>query len=114
MDDDLTVAVRDESAVLNDADLHSTHAVRTAHGWTVCQRLDANSEGCGFAEPLCFTDIDDAIGAIEDSVEIGRGRLGSQVPQATLIGWQSSRDGVQHDVYKMPVSTVEDQTRYRD
>jgi hypothetical protein len=60
------------------------------------------------------SDIAAAIVASEDGAGCGRGRMGSEIARAVLIGRQTSRDGVQHNVYKMPFSTVENQTRYRN
>jgi hypothetical protein len=115
--DDLAAAILDETAVLrvlSDADQHSGRAVRTARSWAVYHGTDLNSEGCGFREPVGFSDIADAIVAMEDSAGFGPGRLGSEIERAVLIGRQMSRDGVQHNVYKMSFSKLENQTRYRD
>jgi hypothetical protein len=115
--DDLTAAIRDETAILpvpSDAHRHLGHAVRSAQGWAVYDGTDPGSEECGFGETVSFPDIADAIAAIEDSVGCGRGRMGSEIARAVLIGRQTSRDGVQHNVYKMPFSKVENQTRYRN
>ena len=105
-------AVIPDDAVLSDADRHSV--VRTARDWVVYHLPDANSEEPGFCEAISFSDIDDAIVAIEDRAAFGRESMGSEIAGAVLVGWQTSRDGVQHDVYKMPFGKAENQTRYRD
>jgi hypothetical protein len=115
--DDLAELIPDETAVLHvlsHADRHSSHAVRTAQGWAACHGADPSSEGCGFGEPVSFNDIADAILSIEDRVSFGWGRMGSEIAHAVLVGQQTSRDGVQYNVYNMSIREVENQTRYRN
>jgi hypothetical protein len=110
---DLAIAIPHD-AVPGDADQHSGPAVSRAQDWVVYHLPDPDSEESGFCEAISFSDIDDAIVAIEDRAEFDRELMGSQIPGAVLIAWQTSRDGVQHNVYKMPLGKTKDQTRYRD
>jgi hypothetical protein len=75
---------------------------------------DPGSPELGFCEAVSLSDIDDAIVAVEDRAEFDRESLGSEIAGAVLIASQISRDGVQHDVYKMPFGKIENQARYRD
>src|ERR1700733_5828844 len=109
--DDSAAAIPDETQVLSDTEWHSGHSVRTEQDWVVYHLPDPNSEECGFGEAVSFSDIGDAIVAIEDRAEFDRESMGSEIAGAVLIGWQTSRDGVQHDVYKMPFGKTKNQTR---
>jgi hypothetical protein len=114
--DDLPAVILDETAALQapTADRNLGRAVRTAQGWTVYHGADSGSEACGFGKPASFSDIADAIVAIEDRAGFGRRRMGSEIASAVLVGRQISRDGVQHNVYEMPICEVEDETRFRN
>jgi hypothetical protein len=115
--DGLAAVIADETPdlhVLSHADRHSGHAVRTAQGWAVYHGAGLSSGGSGFGKPFSFSDIADSIVAIEDRAGFGPGRMGSEMAHAVLVGQQTSRDGVQHNVYKMPIREAENQTRYRN
>lgn len=115
--DDLAAATWYETAVLcvlTDAERYLGHAVRTAQGWAAYDGTHPNPEGNGFNELGSFMDIADAKVAVEDSAGFCRQWAGSEITSATFIGQKTSRDGVQHNVYKMPFSKVENQTRFRD
>jgi hypothetical protein len=112
----LAMAIPDAIAVLrvlNAADRRSGNAVRTSRGWAGYYATDPNSERCGVGEPVRFSDIVDAIAAIENRVGLGLVWVGSETTRV-FIGQQMPRDGAQHNVYEMPFSKAEDQTRYRD
>jgi hypothetical protein len=115
--DDLAAVIPDETAVLHvpsQAGRHSGRAVRTAQGWAVYHGADPSSEGCGFGEPISCGDIGEAIVAIEDRAGFGHERMGSEIAHAVLVGQQTSRDGVKHNVYKMPIRKVTNHTRFRN
>ena len=110
---DLAVAIP-RDAVLSDPDQHSGSVVRRAQDWVVYHLPDASAEESGLCEAISFSDIADAIVAIEDRAAFDRETMGSEIRGAVLVAWQTSRDGVQRDVYKMPFGKTKDQTRYRD
>jgi hypothetical protein len=58
-------------------------AVRTAQGWAVYHGTDSNSEKCGFGEPASFSDIADAIVAIENRQGFGQARMGNETPRGS-------------------------------
>ncbi len=106
--DDLAAPTWYETAilcVLTRAERYLGHAVKTAQGWAAYEDID---------EIGVFPDITSAKDAIEYSSDLDRPGAGSEITGGVLIGRQTSRDGVQHNVYKMPVSAIENQTRYRD
>jgi hypothetical protein len=115
--DDLPLATLSETLALcvpRDGEQHPGYAIRTAGGWAVYDRAGRSSQG-SVPDTLCsFEDIADAMVAVEDSAGFDRGRVGSEIAGAALIGQQMSGDGVQHNVYKLPFSKVENQARYRD
>jgi hypothetical protein len=115
--DDLPLATLYEAFALrvpSDAERHPGYANRPAHGWAAYDRADWNSPGSVLNTFGNCEDIADALVAVEDNADFDWGRTGSEIPGATLIGQQTSRDGVRHNVYKMPFGKVENQARYRD
>jgi hypothetical protein len=114
---DSTTAVWSEAlnvCALADAERHLGHAVRVPQGWTAYDATQLNTAADGFKELGAFRTIAEAKIAIENSLGICGRPARRELMCGLLSSPEALRNKVQHNVFKMPVYKVDDQTRYRD